>query len=109
MQPSPPLRNTRSYRAARPAAARPLPRHGRDSGGLRALASLLVIAVLAGVAVGLYERTMAGKIYPGVLLGGVDVGGLSRGDALGRLRAAHDAPAATRIRLSAAGKAWHAT
>src|SRR5205823_11384587 len=98
MQPPSRVRNTRSSRVTRPPVPHTLLYGERDARGLRALAALLVIAVLAGATVGLYELHMAGKIYPGVRLGGVDVGGLARGHALQRLRAVNDVSQAMRIR-----------
>ncbi len=61
---------------------------------------------LVGGAVAFYEASTDGAIYSGVRLGGVDVGGLSRAEALQRLRAAALAPANGHLTLLAAGQEW---
>lgn len=73
---------------------------------LRAVASLLVVLVVAGAALGLYEWHMDGHVYQGVRLGGVDVSGLLRAEALARLRAVGNISLAPPLVLLAAGREW---
>ena len=107
MRPSAPPRPSarRPQRTPRPVTPRvPAPHH--DRWVLRTLTSLLVVAVLAAAAVAFYEANTDGTIYSGVRLGGVDVGGLSRAEALQRLRAASLTPATGHIAVLAAGQQW---
>lgn len=102
-----PPRSTRPYRSTKLAAPR-VAAPGHDRWLLRTVTSLLVVAVLAIAAVIFYEMNTAGTIYAGVRLGGVDVGGLSRQEALQRLRAAALAPIVAPIVVRAAGEQWEA-
>lgn len=76
---------------------------------MRAISSLIVVVVLAGAILVAFELKMAGAIYPGVRLGGVDVSGLTRADALARLNAARDVAGTTPLTLVAAGRTWTVT
>lgn len=66
---------------------------GRTAGPLRVVAAfiggLVAAALLVAALAYAYETAHAGRIYPGVRIGDLDVSGLSAAEAAGRLRALH--------------------
>lgn len=101
-----PPRSTRSYRTTRSLAPR-LRAPRRDRWLPRTLTSLLVVVLVVAGALVYYEINTADTIYAGVRLGGVDVSGLSRTEALQRLRAASVAPATELLVVGATGQQWN--
>jgi vancomycin resistance protein YoaR len=78
----------------------------RRKGGAGAVIALgLLIAVLLAGAV-LYESAHVGNIYPGVHVGGQDVGNLSRTQATDKLQRTLDTTSARRLQVTYAGRQW---
>ncbi|MEO8475711.1 MAG: L,D-transpeptidase/peptidoglycan binding protein [Actinomycetota bacterium] len=81
--------------------------------------ALAVIAIVAGVAVlvagGIafaayrYERSRADRILPGVTITGIDVGGMTRAEAVRAVRVEASAHLDGSITVRAAGKTWSVT
>ncbi len=75
-----------------PTSAIPVPR--RRLGGLGRFALAFVLGLLAAFVVGVgvlyaYDASFASRVLPGVRVGTVDVGGLTRSEAIERVRAAY--------------------
>lgn len=76
-------------------------------GALRAvLTGCLILLILAGGACWAFEAYYAGRIYPGIDVLGVPVGGLDRRRAIERLNGAWDAAALPYVALYSEGEEW---
>jgi hypothetical protein len=101
--------------AATPASADVVPkrRFGFRSRWALGIAILLGLMVLAasGISVAAYQyaRTYDGKIMPGATIAGVDVGGLTKAQALKQVKAAIRPELKRDIKLFWQAKRWHAT
>lgn len=81
--------------------------------------ALAIVAIVAGVFVLLaggiafaayrYEQARADRILPGVSVGGVDVSGMTRGEAIHAIRAGAAEHLDSPIAVSVAGKSWSVT
>ena len=81
--------------------------------------AIVVVAIVAGVLVLAaggaaysaysYEQARADRILPGVTIAGVDVGGMTKAEAVVAVREAADVTLDTSIRLRAGGSSWHVT
>jgi len=67
--------------------------------------------VTAGSAYGAYryDRSNAGRVLPGVAVGGVDVGGMTRDEAASAVTSASDKWLSQRLEVTAAGHTWDVT
>ncbi|MGH2345596.1 MAG: peptidoglycan binding domain-containing protein [Chloroflexota bacterium] len=72
---------------------------------------LVVVLILGGAALALvrWEQTMAAAVYPGVRVGGVDVGGLSLDVARGRLAPLADSAMNRKLTVTAGARRWTMT
>jgi lipoprotein-anchoring transpeptidase ErfK/SrfK len=85
----------------------------------RHIRAVLVVGVTAGVLVVLlggiafsayrYEESHAGRILPGVSIGGVEVGGMTRAQAIAAVRGGAAAQLGATITVTAAGHTWKVT
>ena len=73
------------------------------------LAALLLLGGGSAVAAYRYDRATADRILPGVSIAGVDVGGMSRAQAVDALEEEADLRLEQEIAVAAAGKTWHVT
>jgi vancomycin resistance protein YoaR len=81
----------------------------KRTGGAGAIVALgLLIALLLTAAV-VYESAHVGNIYPGVRVGGQDVGNLSRTQAAARLQQTLNTVAARQLHVTYAGRQWTTT
>lgn len=94
-----------------PAATAAPPREARISrrellrwGGLGGFAALVVNAAI--VSAPIYARRYADRVYPGVTVAGLALGGLTREEALAQLTAAGQRYAAQPLRFDGAGHSW---
>jgi lipoprotein-anchoring transpeptidase ErfK/SrfK len=71
----------------------------------------ILVLVLGGMAFAAYhyEQARSDTILPGVSVGGVDVGGMTRGEAVAAVRQAAAAPLGAPLQVSVAGKTWTVT
>jgi lipoprotein-anchoring transpeptidase ErfK/SrfK len=71
----------------------------------------ILVLVLGGMAFAAYryEQGRVDTILPGVKVGGVDVGGMTRGEAVAAVRAVTATPLGAPLSVSAAGKTWTVT
>ncbi|MCL4545783.1 MAG: peptidoglycan binding domain-containing protein [Chloroflexi bacterium] len=74
------------------------------SGGLLAVAGILVLLLVTGIAL---EGAHLGRIYPGVSAGGVGVGGLTPNQATARLQTSIRGPLDKSLALSYGNRVWH--
>src|SRR5437773_1706236 len=76
-----------------------------------AIAAGIVLLALGGVSFAAYryDQASADRILPGVTVGGVDVGGMTRADAVEAVQAAADVALARPLTVRAGGKRWTVT
>jgi lipoprotein-anchoring transpeptidase ErfK/SrfK len=76
-----------------------------------AIAAGIVLLALGGVSFAAYryDQASADRILPGVTVGGVDVGGMTRADAVAAVQAAADEVLAEPLTVRAGGKSWTVT
>lgn len=88
-------------------------RHARRHVGAIALAvaAAFVLLSIGGVSFAAYryDQATSGRILPGVTIAGVDVGGMTRSEAIAAVQAKADERLSATLTLSAAGKTWTAT
>jgi len=85
----------------------------------RHVRAVLVVGVTAGVLVVLlggiavsayrYEESRAGRILPGVSIGGIEVGGMTRAQAIAAVRGGSVGELGTTITVTVAGRTWRTT
>lgn len=85
----------------------------------RHIRAVLVVGVTAGVLVVLlggaafsayhYEESRAGRILPGVSIGGIEVGGMTRAQAIAAVRRGSTPQLGTTMTVTAAGHTWKTT
>ena len=83
--------------------------HEREGGTPWAALLFLGLVVVAGVFLVHWETGMDGTIYPGVKVGGLDLGGKSMSAARQELQQMSDRIASRTITVSAAGQTWTTT
>jgi hypothetical protein len=85
----------------------------RTRGSVRVLlvVSLALLAVGGGAAYAAYryDQAMAGRALPGVRVGGVDIGGMTRTEAIGAVEAAASQYIDGEIQVRARKETWHVT
>ncbi|MGI8915374.1 MAG: VanW family protein [Chloroflexota bacterium] len=80
----------------------------KNSGaGALIVLGLLVALVIGGAA--LYEGSHVGSIYPGIRIGGQDVGNLSRAQAADKLQQTLDSVSAHQVQVTYGGRQWTTT
>lgn len=86
---------------------------GRTRGSVRVLlvVALALLAVGGGVAYAAYryDQAMAGRALPGVRVGGVDIGGMTRTEAIGAVEAAASQYLDGELLVRARKETWHVT
>jgi len=75
--------------------------------GVFLLVGVLVLGSGAAYAAYRYERAQEGRILPGVTIGGVDVGEMTRGEAVAAVREAAESDLSREIEVRARGRSWH--
>ena len=73
------------------------------------LGALVVLTGGSAFAAFRYDQATAGRILPGVEIGGVDLGGMTRAEALRALGTTLDRRLDRQIEVRAAGESWHVT
>lgn len=87
----------------------PLRRRRQGSWLSVVVAWLFAVGLLAGPGFWRYQQSYAGRIYEGVSVAGVPLGGLSRAQAAAELAAQLTPALGQRLTLRAGGRSWHPT
>jgi lipoprotein-anchoring transpeptidase ErfK/SrfK len=90
-------------------------KHSRGSvGGGTAVALVVIVSLLAlgggaAFAASRFDSASAARILPGVRIGGLDVGGMTRGEAVRAVQTRADLTLESDLTVRAAGSSWHVT
>lgn len=77
--------------------------------GVFLLVGVLVLGSGAAYAAYRYERSQEGRILPGVTIGEVEVGEMTRDEAIAAVREAAESDLSREIEVRARGRSWHVT